>query len=103
MAENSPIYDVFFVGHAYQNDKGEPKTNWVEAGTGFPTSDGTGINIVWETTLPEEATEVVINAKGDTVHRILPVRVCVKRRVPKPATAKKAKSSKKKVDNVPFA
>ena len=62
-----------------------------------------GINIVWETTLPEEATEVVINAKGDTVHRILPVRVCVKRRVPKPATAKKAKSSKKKVDNVPFA
>ena len=85
---NSPIYDVFFVGHAYQNDKGETKANWIEAGTGFPTNDGEGITIAWDTILPEVATVVSVNGNPeDNQTRMLPVRVVVKRRQPKQAAA----------------
>jgi len=105
---NSPIYDVFFVGHAYQNDKGETKANWIEAGTGFPTNDGEGITITWDTILPEVATVVSVNAnKEDNQTRMLPVRVVVKRRQPKQAAAptskKKAPAKKEESSNaIPF-
>tara|TARA_R100001082_G_scaffold46463_1_gene24778 strand:- start:508 stop:828 length:321 start_codon:yes stop_codon:yes gene_type:complete len=99
------IYDVFFVGHAYKNDT-MAGTNWVQAGTGFPTDDGSGINIQWETSLPEEIREVVVNANGDTIHRLLPVKVCVKQRQPKQAvakTSKKAPAKKAESSNaIPF-
>lgn len=100
------IYDVFFVGHAYKNDT-MAGTNWVQAGTGFPTDDGDGINIQWETSLPEEIREVIVNANGDTIHRLLPVKVCVKRRQPKQAVAKtskkKAPAKKEESSNaIPF-
>jgi len=90
---NSPIYDVFFVGHAYQNDEGETKAKWIEAGTGFPTNDGEGISIKWDTILPEVATVVEVNDKGDKQQRMLPVQVCIKRRTSKadaPTSKKKA-------------
>ena len=103
--EAKTIYDVFFVGHAYQNGNGTG-TNWVQAGTGFPTDDGDGINIQWETSQPEEIREVVVNANGDTIHRLLPVKVCVKKRQPKQAvakTSKKAPAKKAESSNaIPF-
>lgn len=102
------IYDVFFVGHAYQNDEGETKAKWIEAGTGFPTNDGEGISIKWDTILPEVATVVEVNDDPkNNQTRMLPVRVVVKRRQPKQAVAKtskkKAPAKKEESSNaIPF-
>jgi hypothetical protein len=101
------VYDVCVIGHAYNTEEKEG-TNWITIGAGFPTKDGTGLNLELDCLPPTCIRKVMTKIDGTTETRTVPVFITVKPRTKATNASEKKKVAPKKAtavvgdDDVPF-